>query len=147
MEENKKEATPRGVYAPWGPVDNVEQVQNPKNKEKKKMKENEWEPEEGSIMEQIERLRERGASLRTNLDKQNPAYKKYSDAMTYLDRISKGIKDSDVQEKKVLDEPVDGTFQKDLDTMHSSDSKTWNLNHYSNTYVAKELLKIAKTLI
>ena len=78
IESSNKEATPVEVYAPWGPVDNVEQVRYPKNKkENKDMKEK----NDNSMLSEIESLRARGAAILTNLEKENPDYKKYQEKL------------------------------------------------------------------
>ncbi len=146
--DSEKNATPAEVYAPFGPVDNVEQVRYPKNKkEETEMSREESNGEGGSILNQIEKLRTRGAAILTNLDKENPEYKKYQDSLTYLDRISEGIKKSDVEEKKEIDVPIEGTIQSDLDKEHKSDVKEWDLNEYSNSYVASKIVTIANNLL
>jgi hypothetical protein len=144
--DSEKKATPVEIYSPFGPVDNVEQVRYPKNK-KEKIEMNKNNSEEGSMLNEIEKLRTRGAAILTNLDKENPEYKKYQDSLTYLDRISDGIKQSDVEEKEDIFKPIDGTVQSDLDKEHKEDVKRWDLNEYNNSYVASELVAIAKSLL
>ncbi len=103
--------------------------------------------EDGSIMNEIENLRARGASVLTNLEETNPQYKKYNDAMTYLDRIADGIKESNTRDKEDIFKPIEGTIQSDLDKEHIADVKKWDLDKYSNSYVANEIVAIAKNLL
>jgi len=142
-----KKATPVELYAPFGPVDNVEQVRYPKNKKEEIDMSKENNSEDGSLMSEIDSLRTRGAALLTNLEETNPQHKKYADALTYLERIAEGIEQSNVSEKKDIDKPIEGTIQSDLDKEHVADSKKWGLEKFNNSYVASSLVAIAKNVL